>query len=96
MKTPDYAIVGRYKVQALCEFTLETDGLSYLVIYGTHINGGFCAIPNHGISCEMGTPSDTFYNYEALTRQGLCTGTAKAIAAAIWENLKPVEDSKEE
>ena len=88
----DYNILGRYQAQALCEFTLETDGLSYLVIYGTHINGGFCAIPNHGIACEMGMPSDTFYNYESLTRLGVSPAGAKAIAAGIWETLKPGEE----
>lgn len=35
------------------EMSLDIDGLSYLVIFGGHANGGFCAIPQMGVSCEL-------------------------------------------
>lgn len=85
MKTPEYKIIAYHKADVVCEFTVETDGFSYLVIYGTHINGCFCAIPNHGIACEMSVPEDTFYNHQSLERHGISDHDAKAIAAAIME-----------
>lgn len=88
MKTPEYKIIARHIASVVCEFTVETDGFSYLVIYGRHVNGGFCAIPNHGISCEMGSPEDTFYNCEKLERAGVSSYAAKSIAAAILELVK--------
>lgn len=85
MKDPEYKVIAHHKANVVCEFTVETDGFSYLVIYGNHVNGSFCAIPNHGIACEMSAPSDTFYNYESLKHQGISEHDAKAIAAAIRE-----------
>lgn len=85
MNSPEYKIIAKHKANVVCEFTVETDGFSYLVIYGTHVNGSFCAIPNHGIACEMTDPSDIFYNYQSLKRHGISEHDAKAIAAAIRE-----------
>lgn len=85
MKTPEFKIIARHKASVVCEFTVETDGFSYLVIYGNHVNGGFCAIPNHGIACEMSVPEDVFYNRQSLKRQGINDHDAKAIAAAILD-----------
>ena len=85
MKEPKFKIIAYHKADIVCEFTVETDGLSYLVIYGQHINGGFCAIPNHSIACEMSVPEDTYYNYEALKRSGISENDARSIAAAILE-----------
>lgn len=85
MKDLDYEIIAHHKASTVCEFDVETGGLSYLVIYGKHVNGGFCAIPNHGIACEMSESSDIFYNYQALKRHGISDHDAKAIAAAILE-----------
>lgn len=81
----DYTIQSTYPVEALFEFSVDTDGLNFLVIYGKHINGGFCCIPNWQISCEMSEPSDTFFNAEALQRAGLSGHCAKAISQAIRE-----------
>ncbi len=84
----EYRISGHYQAQALCEISLDTNGCNYLVIYGSHINGGWCVIPNWNIGCEMGTPSDTFFNAESLVRAGLSERPAKAIAAAIADTLR--------
>lgn len=83
-----YKISARYKASALCEISVDVDGLNYLVIYGSHINGGWCCVPNWGIGCEMSDASDTFYNMEALIHVGLSSAAAKAIAAAIAESVK--------
>lgn len=79
----NYNISARYKASVLCEISVDVDGLHYLVIYGTHINGGWCCIPNWILGCEMGDHTDTFFNTEALVRAGLNTNAAKAIASAI-------------
>lgn len=70
-------------VAAVFEISVNIDGNNYLVIYGNHINGGFCCIPNWNIACEMGKPIDDFYNMEALRRCKISKNHAKAIAAAI-------------
>lgn len=81
-----YTIQWQYPAKALFEIDVEFHGYSYLVIYGTHINGGFCCIPNWGIACEMSDPSDTFFNSEALMRSHLPKAVARAIAAAIRDS----------
>lgn len=83
-----YRISARYKASALCEISVDVDGLNYLVIYGSHINGVWCCIPNWEIGCEMGDPTDTFFNTEALTRAGLGANAARAIASAIAVTVK--------
>lgn len=79
----NYEIETRYKASVAFEISVNWDGNNYLVIYGSHINGGFCAIPNWEIACEMGDPDDTFYNTERLERAGLTYEAAKAVAFAI-------------
>lgn len=82
-KDVSYKIQCQYPAKVLFEISVDVDGNTYLVIFGSHINGGFCCIPNWGIACEMGDPSDTFYNSEGLIRSGLPKSAARAIAAAI-------------
>lgn len=80
--TPGYSIHGNYPVTARIEFNVDYDGRGFLVIYGSHINGGFCCIPNWQFGCEMSTPDDTFYNTEMLERR-FSHDIAKAIAYGI-------------
>lgn len=40
------------------EISIETHGLSFLCAFGTHINGGWCAIINYGVSCELSSFKD--------------------------------------
>jgi hypothetical protein len=78
------AIIKReYGVSKTREFYVDYNGYLYLVIYGKHVNGGFCAIPDHRVACEMGEPVDVLYNMEHLCNAGLDKGTAKAIAEVI-------------
>lgn len=77
--------VSRHMASAeLDELSLNFDGLNYLVIYGSHVNGGFIAIPNACICVEAsGDPGDTFYNSEKLQIAGLPKDHADTIAHAI-------------
>lgn len=78
--------VTKYPVTALFEIAVEPgDGNYYLVIYGKHINGYFCAIPNFKVGCEMAEPTDTFYNCEQLTAAGIADKAAKSIVRTIKE-----------
>ena len=73
----------KFNAHTIGEFSIDIDGTSYLVIYGTHINGGWCAIPSHSISCEMGNPMDIIYNTERLSAVGIDQAAAIIIAGAI-------------
>lgn len=79
----DYEIASYNQATAHFEISVNVDGFNYMVIYGTHSGGGFCAIPNHGIACEMSSPEDTFYNKESLMHQGLSTAIAQSLSYAI-------------
>ena len=72
-------------VSARFEISAEIDGSKYLIIYGNHINGGFCCIPDWNIACEMGNPGDTFYNTEKLRQCKVPKARAKGIAEVIRE-----------
>lgn len=73
----------QYKVEALFEVSFDANGSHFLVIYGKHGNGGFCCLPNWGISCEAGDADDVFYNTEKLSDAGLTWNDAEAVAKAI-------------
>ena len=57
-----YQIGANYPVEALLEISVDFNGSNYLLIYGSHVNGCFCCIPNWGIGCEMADPYDPFFN----------------------------------
>lgn len=68
------------------EISVAVNGFSYLVIYGSHINGGFCAIPNREASCELSALDDFgSINYNAARIGGALKNQAvgHAIAEAI-------------
>lgn len=73
----------QYKVEALFEVDFNANGSNFLLIYGKHINGYYCCIPNWKIGCEMADPDDTFYNYEKLRGAGLNKADANAVALTI-------------
>ncbi|MBQ9713703.1 MAG: hypothetical protein IJV83_00080 [Clostridia bacterium] len=76
-------MVHFYNAQVLFEISADVRGDSYLVIYGKHVNGYFCCIPNWGIGCEMAEPSDIFYNTEKLLFAKCPKYSAKDIATYI-------------
>lgn len=61
-----YSIGKQYDVKAEFEISVSTCGCNFLVIYGKHVNGYFCCIPNWNIACEMVEPSNVFYNRSKL------------------------------
>lgn len=92
----------KYEARTLFEISVGVEQVEYLLIYGKHINGYFCAIPNHGISCEMTIPDDVYYNYEKLTKAGIKEEVAKVLAKIIKEvfvlldmKISPEEQMKE-
>ena len=75
-------IKNHYPAQANKEISVEVGRTGYLIIYGTHVNGGFCCIPNWGFGCEMGQPEDVGYNKEQLGMM-FADSVAEALACAI-------------
>lgn len=86
-----YEIRNTYEVSQTQEFSVDYNGLNYLVIYGKHINGGFIAIPNWGISVEASVPTDIFYNTERLASEFEDYEIPKVIAEAIKEHWESIE-----
>ena len=86
-----YDIRGLYKVGKVIEFSVDIGDFNYLVIYGRHINGYFCAVPNWGWGCEMGKPDSIMYNKDKLVDMaGVPEHVAPCIADAIqevWDNV---------
>ena len=78
------------------EIRVETQGYSFLCIVGEHINGGFIAIVNWGVSAEISSDvNEVRYNanniYNALHKCGelsddICEVVADDIAVALKES----------
>lgn len=79
----DYMIENSYKANVQFECSVAIDGWRYLVIYGRHINGFYCCIPNHKWGCEMGKSDSVMYNKEKLIECGADQSVALALAEAI-------------
>lgn len=80
--------LGRqYEASAFFNALFSINGEFYAVIYGEHINGYFCCIPDHGIGCEMAEPEDVFYNTRSLVSGGLDRNTAKCISESIKQAI---------
>lgn len=49
------------------EESIDCHGLSFLCVYGRHVNGGFVAIINWGVAAELSTyKHDTGYNHSRI------------------------------
>ncbi len=81
-------IQASYQANVHFEISLSIAGESYLVIYGEHINGNFCCVPDCGWGCEMAEPNDTYYNSNRLQSCGAKKEIADSIAKAIKEYVK--------
>lgn len=82
-----------YDAEVQFEVGINCRGNYYLVIFGRHINGYFCAIPNWGVGCEMAEPEDIFYNTDRLQGTGkFNAATAKALAKEIFNASKVFEE----
>jgi len=78
-------IKGVYEATAQ-EFKIFYGGWSYLVIYGEHVNGWYCAIPNWGISVEIGSPYKVDYNAKRIGAKFTSEAIGTMIAEAIKEH----------
>lgn len=76
-------MITLFEANVIFEANINVNGSCFLVIYGKHANGYFCAIPNWGVACEMCEPRDTFYNTEKLSSVGLQGNTAYTLAQEI-------------
>lgn len=79
-----------YDVGHVYEFSVQFDGLSFLVIFGSHINGWFIAVPTYLVCVEAANPRDIFYNTESLSRV-IDVSYAETLATAIWHFYKGVK-----
>ena len=79
----EFTIEREFKANVLFEFSVAIDGWTYLVIYGKHINGYFCALPSWSMGCEMSSPDAVDYNTKKLISCGMADNVAPALANAI-------------
>ena len=59
-------LIKQYENQL--ELDISGRGTQFHVIVGNHQYGKYLCIPNHGIGCELAALSDTFWNWEQLSR----------------------------
>lgn len=95
-----YVIAGEYPVRGrVNEISVEIGDYSYLVIYGLHINGGFCAIPQSGVSCELSAHDnfgDIGYNATNIHSKIKNKVKAQAIAEAIHVAASAHKDEQDD
>lgn len=78
-----FKIEQKFNATVLNEYSVAIGGWTYLVIYGRHINGYFCCIPNWKIGCEMSDPNEVAYNCDKLIDCGMKQDVAKELAESI-------------
>lgn len=79
----EFKIETIFDANVLFEINVAVGEYTYLVIYGEHINGNFCCIPNWKLGCEMSFPNEVVYNQHKLIDCGVEKGIAKELAKAI-------------
>lgn len=76
------------------EISIEVGGLSYLTIYGRHVNGWYLCMPGRNVSCELGDPAESSaWNLNSLANAFHAVGyesdwawkTAAEILNAIYD-----------
>lgn len=72
-----------FKANVTFEVSIDICGCSYLLIYGEHINGNFCCVPEWGWGCEMSEPDDIACNRDKLMTCGASKNVAETLARAI-------------
>lgn len=86
MKRPDWEIERVFPDDSISEISVSVNGNSYLTIFGHHINGGFCAIPLYGVSCELSHHNnfgDIDYNTHRIGKALKSIIVGRIIAEAI-------------
>lgn len=79
----NFKVYRSYECSVIFESSISVDGVSYLLIYGSDVNGYFCCIPIHNIGCMLGEPCDTKYNTAKLIDCGLSDSISSSLANAI-------------
>lgn len=80
------------------EGKIEHNGNSYLVVYGRHINGGFCAFPKYNVATELsGYDDDYSYNIKklklAFTKvSDIDDDTISELAISITNGIKDIPE----
>lgn len=80
------------------EANLEHNGNSFLVVYGRHINGGFCAFPKYNVATELsGYDGDYSFNCKKLKlafskNTNIDSDTISELAIAITNGIKDIPD----
>ena len=72
------------------EISIDTHGLNFLCIIGTHINGGFVAIPNWSIAAELAR-GEQGYNKARIE-----TALNNSKYAAMWADEQAQAEIAEE
>ena len=68
------------------EFFIEMGEYRYLIMFGLHKNGYFCAMPNRNSICDIGAPDEVEYNKRNIFMEcGVKPDVATTIAEAIRE-----------
>lgn len=90
----DFKIRTTYSVENAHEFSVDSNGYSFLIIYGRHINGWFISIPNWSFSTEAASPADAFYNTEKLRMSDIegIRDAADSLAYAIRFHYEAMKD----
>ncbi len=89
MKT-SWKIQKDYGAISAHEISVDWGEFNFLVIYGHHINGWFCAIPNWSICVEQSTPDSVPYNADKLAAGLKDASMGEAVAEAICKHYDAV------
>lgn len=79
----NFKVENKFKASVLFEASIAVVGVTYLIIYGEHINGYFCSVPGRKWGCEMADPEEVAYNRDKLIDCGASEKVAHALAEAI-------------
>lgn len=79
----EFKFESNFEANVIFESNIAIGGWTYLVIYGRHINGYYCCIPNWKWGCEMAEASQVSYNKNKLIQCGVNEEVAEALAKAI-------------
>lgn len=86
MAKVNWEIENFFDAKCIREMSVAVNGNSYLVIFGTHINGGFCCIPGWSAGCELSSHDhfgDVGYNADRIGKALKNKTVGRCIAEAI-------------
>ncbi|WP_026658657.1 hypothetical protein [Butyrivibrio sp. AC2005] len=85
----DYTILQHFTItDDTTELKLQIEDKKILVIYGSHINSYYIALPDINISCEALSPDEIKRNTFFLSQAGQRSDYAEEICTAIHEFKK--------